>query len=962
MLASIIQSLSSALGDVMEGFMTLFLDALNMNLSSFLDVFPLLATFYTYLRSFSVALAAIIAGKALATFWFGSLDNSAKDNPLMILMKTFFAVAAIYWGGYVLEYIVHLGSIPYDRFLNIEAVTDGKVYFKEFISGFFGFAAASVSSWSSLAKGLCEIFLLIVIAWNLFKLVVEICERWLMVGVLVYTSPLIYCTIPSSDTSGIFRKWCSMFVGAVIQMSLSVMFLKLILSGFNAGSSNYVIKLLMILAMCKIAQRVDTYLQQLGVGVATTGGNMVDDLIAGAQGLNRLTGRFGGGKGEHGSRGSILGSYAGRTNLGAGLNAAAAAFRSGAGVRETAKAGVKGAADNLVHQSPAGRAVTAAWAAHKAAQSQNGTNPADSKSLTVSGMSGSSGKAGPQKPAGSPVDASGPAASRSAGASRGNASSGTSASRPTQSEDTAGKPSGGQTAGAQTTPWQAAKSGFMSGTAYMLGLNGDRSEYSQEELRASENNARANAAAVADEAQEYQSGGGVMPDELREDAKQLQEGKGAPRRMSYSENYKEYGTRNEAGNILELNEDDDIQPSIPAAASGVGINSCETPDGAYQLTMTDRCGGRAVSDYMAQAVSQGAIKEDGSRSYAVSMPSKQEYIEKGMDESSYHAAGQEAAGIAQREDAGRIRTYEESMPENAGARLSAESAMSSLDNLRADGAPDEQIHAAEQTYEDARQNLYNETAAAGERQVREAGQRLENLEQQGIDPESAEYQDAASEYRQQQENLSRYKESYTRANTPGAYENVKQQATAEARANDIEKLSESYDSIRDQVRGLLDETIRNSDVFSKARALNNPGFIPADIPQTRQMAYDVFKDAVTDIKPGTGFDSVQVRDLPPSSDNPGRFENQGGREIMVSYRKKDGTAGTRTFLNGKGASALPSSVSSQYSVFKSADGRHWLTDDPEGMHRTAPPSGRQVREPSLITNIFTAIRKKPRKG
>ena len=51
-----------------------------------------------------------------------------------------------------------------------------------------------------------------------------------------------------------------------------------------------------------------------------------------------------------------------------------------------------------------------------------------------------------------------------------------------------------------------------------------------------------------------------------------------------------------------------------------------------------------------------------------------------------------------------------------------------------------------------------------------------------------------------------------------------------------------------------------------------------------------------------------------------------------------------------------------FSVFKSADGRHWLTDDPEGMHRTAPPSGRQVREPSLITNIFTAIRKKPRRG
>ena len=365
---------------------------------------------------------------------------------------------------------------------------------------------------------------------------------------------------------------------------------------------------------------------------------------------------------------------------------------------------------------------------------------------------------------------------------------------------------------------------------------------------------------------------------------------------------------------------------------------------------------------MAQAVSQDAIKEDGSRSYAVSMPSKQEYIEKGMDESSYHAAGQEVSGKMQNEDARRIKTYEESMPETEDARLSAEAARSSLDTLRADGASDEQIHAAEQAYEDARQNLFNETEAAGQRKVREAGQRLENLEQQGTNPEAPEYLEAASEYRQQQESLSGYKESYARANTPGAYENLEQEATAEARANDIEKLSESYDSIRDQVRGLLDETIKNSDVFSKARALNNPNFIPADIPQTRQMAYDVFKDAVSDILPGTGFDSVQVRDLPPSSDNPGHYENQGGREIMVSYRKKDGTTGTRTFLNGKGTSALPVSVSSQYSVFKSADGRHWLTDDPEGLHRAAPASGRQVREPSLITNIFTAIRKKPHRS
>jgi len=501
----------------------------------------------------------------------------------------------------------------------------------------------------------------------------------------------------------------------------------------------------------------------------------------------------------------------------------------------------------------------------------------------------------------------------------------------------------------------------MAGSANMLGLNSDQPQYTQDELRASENNARANAAAVADEAQEYQSGGAVMPDELREDARQIQEGKGSARRMNFNENYKEYGIRNEDGKVLELNGDDDIQASIPAAAAGVGLNSKETRDGNGQLTMTDRCGGRAVSDYMAQAVSQEDANADGSRNYAVSMPAKQAYIEKGLDEDAYRTKGKEKADAVQREDAQRISSYEGSMPETKMARATAQSAKASMEVLKQAGAAPEQLHAAEQAYEGAKQSLHDTAVMAGEKKVHEARQKLDNLERNGVDHGSKEYRDAAAEYKQRQEAFAGYQESYRRANTPGAYDKLRQTAADEARANDVVKLSDSYDAIQSQARGLLDETIRTADVFSKARALNNPNFIPADIPQTRQMAYDVFKDAITDMRPGTGFSRVSISDLPNNSDNPGNFENQGGREIAVTYTKLDGSTGTRTFLNGKGTSALPGSITSQFSVFKSADGRHWLTDDPEGQNRTAPASGRQVREPSLITNIFTSIKKKPRR-
>ena len=124
MLTSIIQSLSTAFGDLLEAVINAFLSALDMDLSSYLDVFPLLSNSYSILRSFAVGMTAILAGKSLATFWFGSVETGqSRDRPTMILLRTFFAVLGIYWGGYLLQYIVHLGSIPYDEFLASSAQT-----------------------------------------------------------------------------------------------------------------------------------------------------------------------------------------------------------------------------------------------------------------------------------------------------------------------------------------------------------------------------------------------------------------------------------------------------------------------------------------------------------------------------------------------------------------------------------------------------------------------------------------------------------------------------------------------------------------------------------------------------------------------------------------------------------------------------------------------------------------------
>lgn len=123
-------------------------------------------------------------------------------------------------------------------------------------------------------------------------------------------------------------------------------------------------RLLMVLAMCKIAQHVDEYLNQLGIGSPQTGGSMLDDIVVAGKtmqsGLNKLTGRGGGGGGGAGggTLGQVYGSMFKNTLAGGAIDNAARAFNSGASAKDVAAAAMNGMRANL-GKSGAGRVVNA---------------------------------------------------------------------------------------------------------------------------------------------------------------------------------------------------------------------------------------------------------------------------------------------------------------------------------------------------------------------------------------------------------------------------------------------------------------------------------------------------------------------------------------------------------------------------------------------------------------------------
>ena len=171
------------------------------------------------------------------------------------------------------------------------------------------------------------LILQISLGWNYFKLLLEVVERYIVVGVLCYTSPLAYCMGGSKATEPVFKSWCRMVGSQLLLLVLNVWFLR----GFNSavgqfianagatstGQGNIFLWMFCALAFLKTAQKFDSYLAAMGLNVAQTGSGMGMELLMSARVLTGLGGSVR-------SAGSVF-----HSNASAPGGATATAFASG---------------------------------------------------------------------------------------------------------------------------------------------------------------------------------------------------------------------------------------------------------------------------------------------------------------------------------------------------------------------------------------------------------------------------------------------------------------------------------------------------------------------------------------------------------------------------------------------------------------------------------------------------------
>lgn len=318
MMCSMMETLCSwigqILGELANLFISLFMNMMEVDLATMAGVFPLLITGYRMFQAIGIGLIIGIAIYQLLRFLGGQLVDY-NDTPARILVRAFIAGMMLWFGGYIINMVVDLAALPYRAFLdnNLDPVNFKLIDFDNWsVADLFIDASAAITLKSGTVIVL-YILVMTVILYNLLKLMLEVLQRYLMVGILAYTAPLAFSTLTSKSTSQIFRSYINVFLGQCALMGITAWMLRLCISGFgfSEGESGAAFRILLTLAMCKIAQRADTFMQSLGVGTVTTTAGLLDDIVVGAKALSSNRNKaYTSGTGEKVNNQAVLGARA----------------------------------------------------------------------------------------------------------------------------------------------------------------------------------------------------------------------------------------------------------------------------------------------------------------------------------------------------------------------------------------------------------------------------------------------------------------------------------------------------------------------------------------------------------------------------------------------------------------------------------------------------------------------------
>ena len=206
------------------------LGALGCNMTTFLRYFPAAETMYKIFVALAIGL--ILLNLVWQLFKnFGLIAGVEAEDPLKLLLRSALFILLAYYADQIVNIILKIGGTPYQWILNSSLPPLNFANFNSVILTILGVCVNG-------PVAVIALIILLILAWNYIKLLFEAAERYILLGVLVFTAPVAFAMGASQSTNGIFKSWCRMFAGQVFLLLMNAWCLKLFTSMVGAFLSN----------------------------------------------------------------------------------------------------------------------------------------------------------------------------------------------------------------------------------------------------------------------------------------------------------------------------------------------------------------------------------------------------------------------------------------------------------------------------------------------------------------------------------------------------------------------------------------------------------------------------------------------------------------------------------------------------------------------------------------------------
>ena len=201
---------------------TSVLGALGCTMDTFLRYFPAAETLYIVFVALGIGLVL------LNWIWqlfrnYGLGAGLEAEDPFKLTLRSVLFIVLIYFCDEIIDTVLQIGGTPYRWILTSDLPP---IQFADFNSCLLVILGVIANG----GVAVIALIVLLILAWNYLKLLLEAAERYILLGILVFTAPVAFATGASQSTSNIFRSWCRMFGGQLFLLLMNAWCLRLFTS------------------------------------------------------------------------------------------------------------------------------------------------------------------------------------------------------------------------------------------------------------------------------------------------------------------------------------------------------------------------------------------------------------------------------------------------------------------------------------------------------------------------------------------------------------------------------------------------------------------------------------------------------------------------------------------------------------------------------------------------------------